>query len=426
VSPSWRERVSVFIGRTEVRLRRHAAGLRPVAQPVRSGATLQEVLQGLELARADVQVTLSNDLVRYALVPDADALRNDAERRAAAMHALAQTYGELARGLEVAADSAGYFPSMVAAGVAPELRQGIEQALRAAGAGSVRIQPALSRAMNLAGRRWQLDAGWLAMEDPERIVLAAFAGGDIVALRNLRVRDDARSELQVLLQQSRLLDPVPAETADVLLLGEHVAVEAVPSADGFDWNPVAVDFLAPADAARGRLQLEFASRPRGMQPADAALVGVGALVLGLAAWQYGMLAAERGSLQAAVADAQRFAQRQTTQSLDPNRPDARALAADIARANAVAARLQVPWDLLFSDLESAAGAGVTLTGFEPEGGMRRLRITGEARRFEDVTQYLRQLEAAPGLQNVFLSAHELRDRGLTFTLTADWIRHDAR
>ena len=58
--------------------------------------------------------------------------------------------------------------------------------------------------------------------------------------------------------------------------------------------------------------------------------------------------------------------------------------------------------------------------------MRRLRISGEAQRFEDVTHYLRQLEAAPGLQNVFLAAHELRDRGVTFTLTADWIRHDAR
>jgi hypothetical protein len=425
VSPSWRERVSIFVGRTQVRLRRHAGGLRPVAQPVRTGATLAEVLQGLTLARSDVQVTLSNELVRYALVPDADALRNDAERQAAAMHALAQTYGELARGWEVAADGAGYFPSMVVAGIPAELRRVIEESLQAAGASAVSIQPALSRAMNLAGRRWQLDAGWLAMEEPGRIVLAAFAA-DIVALRSQRVRQDARGELQVLLQQSRLLDPVPAETADVLLLGEDVTAPPAASADGFSWNPVAVNFLAPAQADRGRLQLEFASRKRGIRPADAALVGVGALVLGLAAWQYGMLAAERASLQAAVEDAQRFAQRQTTQPLDPNRPDARALAADIARANAVAARLQVPWDTLFTDLESAAGAGVTLTGFEPEGGMRRLRITGEARRFEDVTQYLRQLEAAPGLQNVFLTAHELRDRGLTFTLTADWIRHDVR
>nr|WP_255428251.1 PilN domain-containing protein [Ramlibacter cellulosilyticus] len=187
-----------------------------------------------------------------------------------------------------------------------------------------------------------------------------------------------------------------------------------------------MDFRAPQRPPRRSdpVQLAFGRAPSLVRGAELAWLGVAALVFVAAAWQYTQLAGQRSALQATLAEADRFSQRQATQPLDASRPEARALAAEVVRANAVAARLQVPWEALFTDLELAAGEGVTLTGLEPEGGMRRLRITGEARRFEDLTQYLRRLEGTPALHNVFLTSHEQRDRGVAFTLTADWVRSD--
>lgn len=397
MSPSWRKRAGVFV---------EAADVRPPAQP---------------LQRAEVDATLSNQLVRYALVPDVALLRNDAERQAAAVHALAQTYGETARGWDVAIDRAGAFPQMLVAGIDAGLRERIEASLREAGAASVNLQPALARAIAAAGVP---GAGWVAVLEPARIVVAAFASGALLAVRSQRVRGALADDLLVLLQQSRLLDGLPAEADDVRVCGE--GLETAITLPGFRAVAVPLDFHAPQRAARRSdpVQLAFGRAPSLVRGPELAWLAIAALVFGLAAWQYAQVAGQRNALQSTLAEAERFTQRQAGRSLDPNRPDARALAAEVVRANAVAARLQVPWEALFTDLELAAGDGVTLTGLEPEGGMRRLRITGEARRFEDLTQYLRRLEGTPALHNVFLTGHEQRDRGLTFTLTADWVRSD--
>lgn len=422
MSPSWRERVCIFVAEGEVRLRVHSRGLKPQAGPLVRAATLREALQGVQLARADAEVTLSQRLVRHAVVSDADALRNDGERQAAAAHALAQTYGEMARDWDVAADRALRFPRMVAAGVDARLRQEIEGTLQAAGVASVSIQPALARALAAAGR--VPASGWVAVLEPARVVLAAFAGGTLAAVHSQRLRSSPAADLAVLLQQSRLLDGLPAGADELVVCAEEgIALEA-PA--GLRVREVPLDFSAPQGQPRRAdpIQLEFGRRLPLVRSGDLAWLALGGAVFAVAAWHYTQLATEGAALRTTVAEAERFTQRQGGRPLDPNRPDAKALAADVLRANAVAARLQVPWDALFTDIELAAGEGVTLLGLEPEGGMRRLRITGEARRFEDLTQYLRRLEGTPALHNVFLTGHELRDRGLTFTLTADWVRSD--
>jgi hypothetical protein len=415
--------VCVFAGDGEVRARVVRAGLRPRAGPLLRGATLREALHGVTLARAHAEVTISNAHARYALVPEAGGLRNDAERQAAGVHALAQTFGELAHQWDVAADRAGVLPQLLAAGIPARLREEIEGALREAGATSISIQPALARAVNRtrAGDK----PGWLALIEASRIVLAAFAGGALLALRTQRIRGTPEGDLLVMLQQSRLLDGMPADAQDVIACSEEASEDGM--LEDFRLHAVALDFTAlqPLPGRADRLHVEFGRPAPVLRAGDLAWLACGVAALGISLWQYGQVAGQSAELRSVLAEADRFSQRQMAPAFDPNRPDARALAADVARANAVAARLQVPWDALFSDLEVAGGEGVTLLGFEPEGGMRRLRISGEARRFEDLTQYLRRLEGTPAFRNVFLTAHELRDRGLlTFTLTADWVRSD--
>lgn len=172
-----------------------------------------------------------------------------------------------------------------------------------------------------------------------------------------------------------------------------------------------------------RLELDFAHPRRRFRVADGAWLVAGVLAFAAVAFEHRSLAVQRAELEAALAQADRSSAGERFGSTDPARADLRALAAEISRVNAVAARLAVPWDVLFADLEAAAGQGVTLLGFEPEAEARRLRISARARRFEDMTAYLRRLEATDAFDHVFLAAHETGERGaVTFTLTAAWSR----
>jgi hypothetical protein len=94
------------------------------------------------------------------------------------------------------------------------------------------------------------------------------------------------------------------------------------------------------------------------------------------------------------------------------------------QVNAVIARLAMPWNDWFLQLESAAKGKVVLASLQPEADGRRVRISGEAKRFEDLVDYMMQLEASPGFANVFLSEHAEPPPGatsLSFSLSADWV-----
>lgn len=165
-----------------------------------------------------------------------------------------------------------------------------------------------------------------------------------------------------------------------------------------------------------RIRLDFVHE--GTQPAPTALASlvVGALALGAALWTYSAAQREHESL-AAIAQPRPAAE--TTSAFDDTRRRARD--AEAKRATAVLANLSVPWPALFTALESVAGQGVVLTGLQPEAEARRVRITGEARRFEDIPRYAQSLQATRTFANVTILAHDTRDGRLGFTLQADWV-----
>jgi hypothetical protein len=173
-----------------------------------------------------------------------------------------------------------------------------------------------------------------------------------------------------------------------------------------------------------RLELDFAHPRRRLRARDLAWLAAGVLALAAVGLEHRSIAAQRGEVEVMLARTYRApAGGEGVASPDPARADLRALAGEISRVNAVAARLAVPWDVLFADLEEASGQGVTLVGFEPEAEAGRLRISARARRFEDMTAYLRRLEATAAFDHVFLATHEAGDRGtVVFTLTAHWSR----
>lgn len=157
-------------------------------------------------------------------------------------------------------------------------------------------------------------------------------------------------------------------------------------------------------------------------------LGLALLALGLTAtafvlWRHYTLDNEAAAIEARLADSRRLAARELPRLRVPA-GDPKLIAQEVGQANTVLARLAFPWDALFGQLESAANDSVALLAIQPEASGSRLRLAGEARRFEDLLAYIGRLEATPGLANVYLAAHEQRanaGRAVAFTVVAEWV-----
>jgi len=262
VSPLWRDRIAVFIGPASVHLTRYARGLRPRETnryALECGDdtgwqsvvdTLRRALVTLAWQRADAHVAVSNQFVRFALVPDAGKLRNDAERSEAARHTLRSVYGEQAERWRVVLDHGGS-RSAVAAGIERELVDGVVATLAAAKLRAVSVEPLLATALNLCRREVGSEPTWFAVTEPGRIALAYLDRGEWQTIRSRRLRATLDQELPQLLEQSRLADGAESTVNRVLV----VSRDALPDlSNGPDWTiePIRIDGLSIISAEKAQ------------------------------------------------------------------------------------------------------------------------------------------------------------------------------
>jgi len=262
VSPSWRDRVSVFFGPEHVHLARYGRGWKPQAptgETLACGAAGANAWQGAlaALARglanrgwqgADAGVTVSNHFVRYALVPAAGKLRGEGERTAAARHALRATHGERADRWRLVLGRGGDGDA-IAAGMEPELVDGITATLTAAGLRPCAIEPFLAAAFNGARRSIGREAAWLAVAEPGRVCVAYLEQGAWRRLRSERVRNRLEDELPAVLERLRLADGIDAGPGRVLLVArDEPRVELAP-ASGWWLERVRLEDAGAAPAA---------------------------------------------------------------------------------------------------------------------------------------------------------------------------------
>jgi Tfp pilus assembly protein PilN len=179
---------------------------------------------------------------------------------------------------------------------------------------------------------------------------------------------------------------------------------------------------------RPRLHLDFA-RPYARRTGVAALLLAAGLVAALAAGlEYRHLAGEVERLERSIADSRRLARRDLPR-LRAAASDPKQLAEEVRGANLVLAQLTLPWDALFGEIEAAGGDGVALLSIQPDAAGGTVRLTGEARSYQEVLAYVGRLERREALSRVFLTSHELRaggaQRPVAFAVLAHWREHDA-
>jgi len=88
-------------------------------------------------------------------------------------------------------------------------------------------------------------------------------------------------------------------------------------------------------------------------------------------------------------------------------------------------QLNLPWSVLFSQLEKAKTEGVALLSVEPNTNSTAIKVVGEAKTYETMLKYVRNLSAQGVLQGVYLMDHKMDeqnpDKPIRFSLEASWL-----
>lgn len=96
-------------------------------------------------------------------------------------------------------------------------------------------------------------------------------------------------------------------------------------------------------------------------------------------------------------------------------------------SNRTIRQLNLPWSVLFSQLEKAKTEGVALLSVEPNTNSTAIKVVGEAKTYETMLKYVRNLSAQGVLQGVYLMDHKMDeqnpDKPIRFSLEASWLSH---
>ena len=97
---------------------------------------------------------------------------------------------------------------------------------------------------------------------------------------------------------------------------------------------------------------------------------------------------------------------------------------EVKRANEVLRQLTLPWEELFRAVESASGKEVALLAMEPNTEKHVVKISGEAKDFVALLNYITQLEKKDVFGTVYLQSHQVQqqdpDKPVRFSLLAVW------
>jgi hypothetical protein len=100
------------------------------------------------------------------------------------------------------------------------------------------------------------------------------------------------------------------------------------------------------------------------------------------------------------------------------------LARKIDRAREVYQQIEVPWNDLFTSVETANTTSVALLSIESDTDNRRILISGEAKDIGGVLDYARALGNQGKFSDVYLQSHELQQQDpqhpVHFVMGANW------
>lgn len=142
-------------------------------------------------------------------------------------------------------------------------------------------------------------------------------------------------------------------------------------------------------------------------------------------WYFNAIRTETQALEVSLAKMKRSIHGEVT-ATEISQMTPEKLAKAIQFSNQTIHQLNLPWDVLFSQLTTAKGEGVALLGVEPSAKSNTILVEGEAKDYAAMLQYVRRLSEQNILQGVYLTEHKMdeqnTDHPIHFTLEASWAK----
>jgi Tfp pilus assembly protein PilN len=130
------------------------------------------------------------------------------------------------------------------------------------------------------------------------------------------------------------------------------------------------------------------------------------------------------SLRDEVAQQQRRRVAPRIATVTPKEPVSEQTQRELNAAQQILRELALPWDALFGAIEASTDSSTAMLSIEPDGGKRVVRISGEARNYLAVLNFMARLEKAQVLTGVHLLSHQVREdvagQPVQFVLAANW------
>ena len=108
----------------------------------------------------------------------------------------------------------------------------------------------------------------------------------------------------------------------------------------------------------------------------------------------------------------------------PKEPVSEQTQRELDAARQTLQELALPWEPLFRSIEGSIDADTALLAIEPDAGKNVVRISGEARNYPAILEFMQRLEVPRVLAGVHLLNHQIREdvaeRPYQFTLSAHW------
>lgn len=422
MSPLWRSRLEIVISPEYVTLTKFARGLKPkvenmreimidasspfLAQPMLE--KLSQVLAEPELRADEVAVVLSNKLVRFAAIPANPQLKTYAEQIAFSRHILTQTYGSIAAGWELRLHRQEGNSVWVVAAVDRSLIDGIRQIFISLDINLHSISPAWVTAFNQFQKAFQSEVSWFVMNDNGYSLITLLDAAKVRSIVGVHHRDI--SEIPTLLDRENLASSLPSPCHRVLLYASKGGMQ-MPAG-----SPYTMEFLKDVDSnllgyrerlfsmlgSRRKVTLDFGRAADGTnRRAGWALLLISLVLFAEMSFSYIHLYRQKIFLQKELETSH-------TQAGEDVAHAPVLGAKELDAVKTILARLNAPWEELFSGIESIKAKDVAILSVVPDLKNGILLMDGETRNYAALLTLIAQLQRVQTFQDVHLLRYEIK------------------
>lgn len=214
-------------------------------------------LQALETAlpfavkgRTMATVVLSNQFLRYALVPWRAGLADAEEDLSYARHCFTRVYGKPALQWETRLSHQPPEMPRLASAIDVDLLDGLRSVFDRTGVTLRSIQPYLMTAFNSARGQLRQRSAWLALLEPGHLCLALLHNGQWSRVRGLRIDGTGREELPPILEREAMLADDSAVPHEVYVGCLDGCEPVLPEIDSWQFHALSPGaFAAPVEGA---------------------------------------------------------------------------------------------------------------------------------------------------------------------------------